>query len=127
MPLFRKPNRPDHAISQSFNDGIVSICTVTDAAQPGHQPVKKLQTRLKLRFDERSLGITRYYAAKQANISISRVIRVPRGPEISTDDVAITHDGQQFSISLIQAVQDVYPPCLDLTLSVITQQMEVDL
>ncbi len=119
------PFRPDNVISQSFNDGLVHICTVEDVARVGRQPKKSLHPRCTLRYEERSLGIQRYYSAKQANVQISRVIRVPKGPEISTLDAAITHDGRQYSITMVQAVANVYPPCYDLTLSEITQTMEV--
>ena len=70
-----------------------------------------------LRYEEQRLGIQRYYNAMQNQIQVERVIRVPRAGQITNQDVAETEDGQRYRIDLVQAVQDVWPPCLDLTLA----------
>ena len=44
---------------------------------------------------------------------------------ISTQDVAITHDGKQYRVDTVQAVQGVYPPSLDLSLRAVEQKFEV--
>lgn len=74
-----------------------------------------------LRYEERSLGIQRYYAAAQNQIEVERVVRVPRYPGVTNQDVARTEDGTYYRIDLVQAVVDVYPPCMDLTLAKYTQ------
>lgn len=122
----KKPFRPNNVISQSFNSGIVEICRVVDNARPGMQPKKVLLPRCLLHYENRNLGINRYYAAKQANIEISRVIRVPKNSLVMTGDYAVTEDGNQFAITLLQDVIGVYPPCFDLTLSAISQRLEVN-
>lgn len=118
MPTaWRAPRRPDHKISQSYNDGIVKIYSVEDEAAPGYQPVEKLTLTVELAYEERSVGVKRYYAAKQAQETVKRVLRVqhlqnPPGPR----NKAVTEDGAEYRIDLIQKVPDVWPPSDDLTL-----------
>ena len=69
--------------------------------------------------------MTRYYAAKQANIQIERVIRCPEVPGIDTQDVAVTEDGLQYRIEQIQTVDNIWPACVDISLSKIVQRLEV--
>lgn len=125
MHLSRKnPYRPrkQNEVSQSYGDGVVVICTETDEAPAGLLPRPVLTQKLRLDYQERKLGVQRYYQAKQNQIHVERVIRVPRSSvEITSQDVAITKDGRRYRIDLIQAVQDVWPPSLDLTLTAYTQ------
>lgn len=121
----QKPFRPGNEISQSFNSGVVSICRVTDAGEPGYAPVPQLELRVRLHYEERKLGLIRYYSAKQDQVRVEKVLRVPRRPEISPQDVAVTQDGKQYRIELIQMAEGVYPPSLDLTLSSVQQIYEL--
>lgn len=123
--MWKAPNRPRKEISQTFNDGVVKICTVTDTASPGHLPVEKLEERALLHYEERKVGIKRYYTALQNNVQVERVLRVPRAVPISNQDVAVTEDGTAYAIEMVQTVEDIYPPCLDLTLKRVTQKYEV--
>lgn len=109
-------------ISQSYGDGVAYIYTETDGAQPGYLPQPVLTQKLRVDYQERKLGVQRYYQAKQNQIHVERVIRVPRSSvEITSQDVAITEDGRRYRIDLIQAVKDVWPPSLDLTLTAYKQ------
>lgn len=125
MPTQRKtPFRPRQSdeISQAFNDGVVTISSVTDGAAAGFLPSPTLTQKVKLCYQERKLGIKRYYDAKQNQIHVERVIRVPMPPEeITSQDVAETETGTLYRIDLIQMVKDVYPPSLDLTLALYAQ------
>ena len=127
--MWKKPSRPDHAISQSFNSGVVRILTVTDAAAPGRMPVTALAEKIRLPFEERRVGVTRFYNALQAQARIERVLRVPDpGAEgkISPQDAAIIlQDEAQYRIEQVQTVPGIFPPCLDLTLRAVEQTMEV--
>lgn len=120
----KAPFRPNNEISQQYNDGMVKIYTIADTAQPGYQPKEQLTLKYTLAFEERTLGINRLYLSRQNNAEIKRVIRVQR-VNISSQDVAITHDGKQYRIDTVQAVQGVYPPSLDLSLKAIEQNFEV--
>lgn len=110
------PYRPANEVTQDYNDGIVTIYAVTDSALPGYQPKPELTEKIVLRYEEQRLGIQRYYAAMQNQIQIERVIRVPRA-EITNQDIAETENGVKYRIDLVQTVDLVYPPSLDLTLT----------
>ena len=121
----KAPNRPSHEVSQPYPDGVVTVCRGEDVAKPGCQPVKRLAPKERLLYQERSLGLSRYYAGRQNQVEIQRVIRTPYRPGVSSQDVAVTQDGRQYRIDLVQRVQDVYPPSMDLTLAKVEQRWEV--
>lgn len=124
--MHRKPNRPAHDITQPFNSGIVKIYKTENGAQPGHKAVEQMKNPpVTLRYDEQRTGVTRYYAAKQANIQIERVIRCPAVLGIDTQDVAVTENGLQYRIQQIQTVDSIWPACIDISLSKIVQRLEV--
>lgn len=120
--MWKAPHRPKNEISQSFNSGIVTVYSVGDSAEPGYKPVKKLAEKVKLRYEERRLGVQRFYSGMQNQIQIERVIRVPKF-DITNQDIAITEDGKEYRIDLVQKVPDVFPNCLDITLSKIEQKL----
>ena len=122
---WRAPHRPDNEITQELNSGVVYIYSVEDSAQPGYQPKPALKLKLTLRYEEQRLGINRLYLSRQNQAEIEKVIRVPRQDSISNQDVAILESGSQYSIDYTQTVQDVYPPCLDLSLVKVEQNYEV--
>lgn len=118
---WKAPYRPDNEVSQSYNDGVVTIYSVTDGAKPGYQPMPMLAEKITLRYAEQRLGIQRYYAALQNQVQVERVIRTARAGDITTQDIAITEDGIKYAVYMVQSVQDVYPPSVDITLSKISQ------
>jgi hypothetical protein len=122
---WRAPHRPDNEITQELNSGVVYIYSVEDSAQPGYQPKPALKLKLRLRYEEQRLGINRLYLSRQNQAEIEKVIRVPRQDSISNQDVAILESGSQYSIDYTQTVQDIYPPCLDLSLVKVEQNYEV--
>ena len=122
---WRAPHRPDNEITQELNSGVVQIYSVEDSAQPGYQPKPALKLKLTLRYEEQRLGINRLYLSRQNHAEVEKVIRVPRQDSISNQDVAILESGSQYSIDYTQTVQDVYPPCLDLSLVKVEQNYEV--
>ena len=69
-----------------------------------------------LRYHERTVGLSRYYEALQANVRVQYVLRCPRLTSVSTQDVAIPNDGRQYRIVQVQYPEDVQPPVMDLTL-----------
>lgn len=117
------PFRPrvDAVVTQGYGDGVVAIYSVKDVAQPGYQPKPQTTLKCKLRYEEQRLGIQRYYAALQNQVQVERVIRTARAVDITTQDVAITEDGRKYAVYMVQSVQDVYPPSVDITLSKISQ------
>lgn len=124
---WKTPNRPNHIITQPLNDGMVRICDVVNAAEPGLLPVKKLHPKVALRYENQRVGINRFYSGMQNQIQVDKVIRVPKAIVVTNKDIAVTEDGQEYRIEQVQDVLDVYPVCLDLTLSRIDQEDAYDL
>lgn len=119
----KQPYRPTHDVSQVYNDGVVTICKVVgDVAEAGRLPSDALEEQQHLPYAERKLGVNRYYQAKQNQIHVERVIRVPKPPqEVTSQNVAQTEDGRRYRIDLVQLAEGVYPTSLDLTLVAYTQ------
>lgn len=122
---WKKPNRPSHEVTQPYNDGLVTVYAQEDKAKPGYRPGPMLVKKGVLRYQERTLGITRLYSGRQNQVEIQRILRVPWRPGVSSQDVAVTQDGKQYRIDLVQRVSDVYPPSMDLTLAKVEQKYEV--
>ena len=120
---WKAPYRPDNEITQGYNDGVVAIHKTEDTAKTGYQPVITLvaPAAWRLRYAELRLGIQRYYEARQNQVEVERVIRVPRVAGITNQDVAVTEDGRKYRIDMVQSADGVYPPSLDLTLAKISQ------
>ena len=113
----KKPYRPAPDVAERYNDGVVQIYSVSDSATAGYLPEETLTEKVKLDYQERKLGIKRYYEARQNQIHAERVIRVQRPPEgITNQDAAQTEDGVYYRIDLVQSVPDIWPASLDLTL-----------
>ena len=122
MAEHKSPFRPGNDVAQTYEDGVVEIYAVSDGAADGRLPQPVLTQKIRLDYAERKVGIQRYYQAKQNQIHVEKVIRVPRPPiEITSQDVAVTEDGRAYRIDLVQTVKDVWPPSLDLTLTAYKQ------
>ena len=119
------PFRPGNEISQSYNSGVVTVYRVTDGARPGFAPAPVLEKKAVLRYEEQRLGLTRLYLSRQNQVRVEKVIRVPRGPEVSSRDVAVTEDGRQYRIDAVQLADRGRPPSLDLTLTKAEQVYDV--
>lgn len=115
------PFRSDNLISQPLNDGIVQICRVVDVSEPGYRPVEKLEPIVTLRYENQRVGIQRYFSGMQNQIQVDKVIRVQKAMEITNQNVAVTEDGAEYRIDLVQAVTGIFPRCVDLTLTRIEQ------
>ena len=76
----------------------------------------RLIQKVKLRYEERSLGLQRYYNEQQNQVQVERVIRCPRYMDVTNQDIAETEDGKRYRIDIVQAIMGVFPPCMDLTL-----------
>lgn len=113
----KAPNRQIGEVTQSYNDGILTVYAVSDTAAAGRMPKKTLTEKISLRYAEQRLGISRYYSAKQNQTEAERVVRVPRAETVTNRDIARTEDGTYYGIEMVQSVENVYPPSLDITLS----------
>lgn len=124
--MWKAPNRPSGQISQTYNDGFVLVYGVEDEAEPGKKPVLKGVYKVKLSYEEQRLGIRRYYAGKQNQAQVERVIRTPRAGNVTSQDIVVTESGAKYRVDLVQVVLDVFPPSQDITLVNYGQQ-EVEL
>ena len=122
---WKAPRRPEHKVTQDFNDGMLTVYRVTDEAQPGYLPQEKLTKVVSLPYARRKVGLYRYYQAKQEQTRVQKVLRVPEpAQKIKRLNKVITEDGEEYRIDLVQTVPDVYPPSLDLTLAAYRQGAE---
>ena len=121
---WKAPYRPDNGVTQPFADGVVTIFSCKDKAPAGLQPVEELEKKLVLRYEELRVGLQRYYEARQNQIQVERVIRVPRAGQVTSQDVAETEDGRRYRIDLVQSVEEIWPPSMDLTLVKYEQEGE---
>ena len=102
--------------TQTFNDGVVKIYKVENTALPGDMPKEGLILQNSLRYHERTVGITRKYAALQSNKEVNFVIRCPEVRAVETNYIAVLIDEKQYRISWIQYPEDINPPVMDMTL-----------
>jgi hypothetical protein len=110
--------------AQTYNDGLVKVYAVSNAAASGNMPVEKLTLKRTLRYEERTVGITRHYAAMQNNAKVAHLLRCPKLRDVSTQDVAIPNDGGQYKITFIQYPKDA-PESMDLTLEAVKQKYDI--
>lgn len=113
----------DRNKTQTFNDGLVYICSVENTAEAGNMPKEGLAAKGKLRYSERTVGINRYYTAMQNNVKIDRVIRCPRLEMVSTQNIACIN-GDQYNIRQIQYPEDIMPKVMDLSLEKVVQEYD---
>ena len=122
---WKSPNRPNNEITQQFSDGVVKIYIVKDMAKPGYSPEPQLSLLYTLRYNRQRVGLTRLYLSKQAQAEIQEVLRVPLPGDIPVQSVAVLENGRQFQIETVQSVDNCYPTCVDLSLTVLKQTYEV--
>lgn len=124
----KTPHRPrpdSYDVSQQFNDGMVTVFQTAPDSPDGFFQEEAQTVEVKLPFQERRLGLKRFYEAKQNHVEVDRVLRVQAPPvSISTNDLCtvVPDVGITYRIDLVQRVFDVFPPCLDLTLAPLTVQ-----
>lgn len=102
--------------TQTYNDGILNIYRVGNIAEKGNIPKEGLVLKTgPIRYSERTVGMSRYWTAKQAQVKIELLIRIPKVTGISTQDVVKIGD-DQYSVLQIQNPTEVVPPSMDLSL-----------
>ena len=113
--------------TQTYNDGVAVIYDVGKVAAPGNMPKEGLTFKVgPLGYDERTVGMSRFWAASQASVKISRLIRLPRLKSVSTQDILILDDGQQYGIKQLQYPDGVTPDSMDLSLERLEVAYAVD-
>lgn len=101
---------------QTFNDGICSIFGKSNNSKPGNMPVIGLEKKEdRVPFERRKVGIRRFYDAKQENVEIELLLRIPAAFHVSTQDICIV-SGVQYGIHQVQDVTDTMPQSKDISL-----------
>lgn len=90
----------------TFDDGVLQICSVVNAADPGDKPVRQLSVVESFHFGYDQLGITRYYTAMQAHQQIEAVVNIPGWNRIAVESVAVLEDGTQYVVRMVQPQTD---------------------
>ncbi len=93
---------------ETFNDGICVIREIDDDGEPGDVVEKP-------RFQERTVGVRRYYEAMTNKIQIDMLIRIPYRPYLTTEYMAEIC-GNVYEITQAQRIPDTKPECTDLSL-----------
>lgn len=89
-----------------FDSGLVKICTLQNVNENGEMPRFVLQEAFECFYQERTIGVTRLYAALGANVSIDMLIRIWENREVLTDMYCVMEDGTQFRIASIQHLKN---------------------
>lgn len=112
--------------TQTYNDGVMNIYSVGNTAAAGNKPKDELAIKVSsLHYEERVVGMGRFWTAMQASSKIDLLLRTPQLRNVSTQDIAIPIDGKQYRIVQIQYPKDVEPPSMDLSLERIEAKYEI--
>ena len=90
----------------TFDDGILTICSVENDAKPGMMPKPMLVIKERFYYGYDTIGISRYYTALQANQRIEAVVNVPGWGDIAVTDICVLENGNQMRIVMRQPMQD---------------------
>lgn len=107
-----------------LDSGVVEIYSVENNSERGAYPVEHVTLKCRECFETRVVGMSRYYAARQVNVTVDRMIRIWRNDTLTTQDVAKI-DGVFFKIQQIQHSLDKDEmPVSDLTLERTVQRYD---
>lgn len=114
------------SITQTYNDGSASVYRVDNIADKGDKPKEGLVLRVRpLYYEERTVGMSRFWTASQEDTKIERLLRFPRLDFVYRNDIIVPNDGKQYKIVQIQYPPDVEPKSMDLSLERIEVAYEV--
>lgn len=109
---------------QTFNDGLVSLYVLENVSLPGDMPTDELINKYTLRFDERTVGYSRYFTAQQNQVVLDKMVRCLR-VGIDTSYIAVIN-GEQFHIRQIQHPFDVVPKVMDMSLERVVEEYDLN-
>lgn len=114
-------------ITQTFNDGVLTVYKVGNIAGIGNMPKDGLIQKFTntIPYEERTVGMNRFIANKQENTLIEQLLRIPRINGIAREDVVVPIDGEQYRIKQIQSINNVEPRCLDLSLEKVVTKYDI--
>lgn len=94
----------------TFNDGIVNIFETDE----DDEIIK--DTRKIYRFGNRTIGVKRYYSARENDIELKKVIHIHFKSDMTTDK-AVVINNTRYKIEQVQFLYDTNPRCTVLSLS----------
>lgn len=90
-----------------FDAGILTIHKLENISEKGRTPVYRLQPHISQHFyEERTVGVTRYYAAQKANVSVDKLVRIWRDGNVTAGDICVLEDKLQYRVGQIQQTYD---------------------
>lgn len=97
------------------DSGVLTVYTLENTAENGRMPVEELVSSFTAFYSERSVGVTRLYAAIGVNQRIDMLVRIWNVESMPTGALfCIPEDGNQYRITLAQRLPDL--GAYDLTL-----------
>lgn len=104
---------------QVFNGGVCKLYRIGKG--------EKLSLILEnIRFEDRTVGMERFFKARDYQQNATRMIRIPRIPELRANDVIVI-EAAQYNIIQCQKIFDTFPKCWQLTLEEIKGVNQYDL
>lgn len=88
-------------------DGTLRIYSLENKAAPGEMPREMLVPKIKedLYYEDRVIGVTRFYAAKGADQQISKLVRIWAVP-VEIGNYVVADGRDQYRIDVIQPGRD---------------------
>lgn len=87
-------------------EGLLTIYNLQNTAAKGLMPAEKLVKLCDEYYEERTVGVTRYYAAAGADKRIDIIVRIWRNPMVKPMQFVILEDGCQYRIDFMQNLLD---------------------
>jgi len=97
-----------------MDDGVLTIYSLENTAEPGMMPAEKLVPLCTAYYAERTVGVTRMYAARGANAQIDGLVRCWNTELPKNGKYVILEDGEQYRIDDAQKIVSI--GAVDLTL-----------
>lgn len=88
-----------------FDGGLVKIYKIGNASNPGDTPVEGLTFYQSFYFEEKTIGMTRAYAAMQADSKIDRLISIWQDRSVTDQCVCVIFDGSKIEDNVEVGIQ----------------------
>ena len=79
---------------ETYDDGIITVCNLTDQADPGDMPKQVLVLYKRFYFQDIMVSFSRQYAAMGVNEQIDKLVRIWFDPSVRIGMYAIINDEQ---------------------------------
>lgn len=112
---------------QRYNDGVITIYTVGNIAEPGNMPKEGIVEKVRLRFRRRTIGHTRFHESLQQNVKIDEIVRCPYRAEVSTQDKAMFLGcDDKFEVKKVVFIENTRPKEMELLLERVDSNYDND-